>query len=137
VCYLRVSLLSFSLLFSGPGAFGGGATTVYFVPFEIDTYVPITRATIISDAWEKWVISSNSETSRLFTLLSNGPEDRFDENNVRGLVLSDNESYLIDSNGVVLKGKLSIRIDKAQFVRFKDSLRPDQRQVIRKGSSSK
>ncbi len=108
-------------------------TTVYFVPFEIETYAPITQAEIIPLAWEKWTISSEAETSRLITSLSQGDEEKFDENKVRALVLSDEQKYFIDSNGVVLKrGKLGNRIDKAAFIQFRDSLRADQRQMLGK-----
>lgn len=115
-------------------------TTVYFVPFDIETYVPITRSTIMSIAWEKWTISSESETSRLINLLSYGVEGKFDEGKVRALVLSNNKAYFIDSSGValidsnwaVLEGKPGVRIDKAEFVKFRDSLRADERQMLRK-----
>jgi hypothetical protein len=106
---------------------------VYFIPFEIETYAPVTQQSIISSAWEKWTISSQSETSRLFALLAHGAKDTFDEKKVRGLVLSNNRTYAIDSNGVVLtKGKLGIRIDKAAFIEFRDSLGADQRLILKK-----
>jgi len=135
-------VVSFCLLLLGSSAFGGDVTTVYFIPFEVETYAPVTPATIISQAWEKWTISSEPETSRLINLLNLGNQADFDEKRVRGLVISDNQTYFIDSNGVVIrkgklymfkeKGELGITIEKTAFVEFRDSLRADQRQMLRK-----
>jgi|ERR1700674_3726042 len=132
---LKLSVcLVICLLLCDSSVFGAGVTTVYFVPFEVETYVPITRATITSLAWEKWTISSKSETSRLISLLNQGDKGNFDENKVRCLVLSGDQTHFIDSNGVVVQeqARVSVRIDKAGFLKFRDSLRADQRQILRK-----
>jgi len=130
-----MSLVAFSLFVFASNVFGTDVTTVYFVPFEIETYVPITQATIISEAWEKWTISSKSKTSSLIALLNHGDEETFDENRVRGLILSGNQTFFIDANGVAsTNGKLGLRIDKARFVRFRDSLHPDQRKILKRNT---
>jgi hypothetical protein len=132
---LKTSLVAFSLFVFASHVFGTDVTTVYFVPFEIETYVPITRATIISEAWEKWTISSKSKTSSLIALLNHGDEEAFDENRVRGLILSGNQTFFVDTNGVAsTTGKLGIRIDKAMFLKFRDSLHTDQRQILHKNT---
>ena len=99
---------------------------MYFVPFEVETYVPITQTTIMSSAWEKWTISSKSEIARLSTLLNRGEDDKFDRNRVRGLVLINKQTYFIDSNGVALMRKASVRIDRDQFGSFRDLLRANE-----------
>ena len=129
---LKVCLVSFGLFLFSSSVLGGSVATVYFVPFEIETYVPITRDTIISDAWEKWSLSSESEASRLLALLNHGNQDKFDEGNVRALVLYGHHRYFVDSNGVALGEKSSVKIDKARFVSFGASLRADQRQTLKK-----
>lgn len=106
--------------------------TVYFIPFRVETYVPITRATIRSLAWEKWTISSNDESSRLINLLGHGVEATFDEGKVRGMVLADNKTYFLDSNGVVSQGNVGIQLNKDEFVKFQDLLRADERQILKK-----
>jgi len=132
---LKMSLVAFSLFVFANNVFGTDVTTVYFVPFEIETYVPITKATIISQAWEKWTISSESQTSSLIALLNHGDERTFDENRVRGLILSGNQTFFVDANGVAsTKGKLGIRIDKVMFVKFRDSLRTDQRKILKRNT---
>jgi hypothetical protein len=130
-----MSLVAFSLFVFASSVFGANVTTVYFVPFEIETYVPITQATIISQAWEKWTISSKSQTSSLIALLNHGDEETFDENRVRGLILSGNQTFFVDANGVAsTKGKPGIRIDKAMFVKFRDSLHTDQRKILKRNT---
>ena len=132
---LKMSPVAFSLFVFASNVFGADVTTVYFVPFEIETYVPITQATIISQAWEKWTISSKSQTSSLIALLNHGDEETFDENRVRGLILSGNQTFFVDANGVAsTKGKLGIRIDKAMFVKFRDSLHADQRKILKRNT---
>jgi hypothetical protein len=132
---LKLSVcLVICLLLCNSSVFGAGVTTVFFVPFEVETYAPITRATITSFAGEKWTISSKSETSRLISLLNQGEQGNFDENKVRCLVLSGDQTRFIDSKGVVVQeqARVSVRIDKAGFLKFRDSLRADQRQILRK-----
>ena len=132
---LKMSLAVFSLFVFSSAVFGAEVTTVYFIPFEVETYIPVTRATIISQAWEQWTISSKSQTASLIALLNHGDEETFDEFRVRGLVLSGNQTFCIDTNGVAsTKGKLGIRIDKAMLVKFRDSLRADQRRTLKRNT---
>lgn len=49
----------------------GNDSVIYFIPFNIDTYVPITRETVVSGAWTKAVLSP-SESVRLRSILSKG-----------------------------------------------------------------
>ena len=114
---LKINLIGLSLVLFASNVFGADVATVYFVPFEIETYVPITQATIISQAWEKWTISSQSQTSSLIALLNHGDEWKFDESRVRGLVVSENQTFFVDANGVAsANGKLGIKIDKSLFL---------------------
>lgn len=122
-----------SLLLVGSCALGGNenVVTVYFVPFEIETYVPITTATIVCEAREKWTITDASQVTRLISFLNQGKEAPFNDRRVRVQVSRDNQSYYIDSEGVALKGNSSYRINKVEFARFAESLRADQRQSIK------
>ena len=110
---------------------GGNVVTVYFIPFEIETYVPITTATIVCEAREKWTITDASQVTRLTSLLSQGKEAPFNDRRVRVQVSRGNQNYYIDSEGVVLKGKSSYRINKVEFVQFAESLRAGQRQSLK------
>lgn len=128
----KVILIGLSLVLLTPKTFGADVTTVYFVPFEIETYVPITQETIISQAWEKWTISSKSKNSMLISLLKNGNAAKFDENRVRCLVISKNQNFLIDANGVVsTKEELGVRADIGKFYKFQDSLQIGQRKILK------
>ena len=111
-------------------AFGSDVVTVYFVPFEVETYVPITPSTIRASAWEKWTIRAESRISQLLDLLDHGDKAQFDEKRVRGEVIVKNHTYFVDANGVVVRNKLAVRIDKAQLVKFRESLRADEKQTL-------
>ncbi len=128
---LKMCIIGLSLALFSSCAVGDDAATVYFIPFQVETYIPVTEETIVSQAWEKWTTSSKSEISRLTTLLEHGSESKFDGNRVRAMVLLDGQRYLIDSNGVVkTKGRASIRIDKGKFIEFLTSLRASQREEL-------
>jgi hypothetical protein len=105
--------------------------TVYFVPFQVDTYVPITEATIRARAWERWHISSKDTLARLLNSMTEAKGAQFDEDRVRVLVVrSDDQIYSIDCNGIGRKGATAIRINKATFLNFRDSLGPGEREIL-------
>jgi len=113
----------------------GTSTVVYFIPFQVETYIPVTPETIVDQAWEKWSISAKRGSNRLLAILSHGHGSAFDKNRVRALVIAGGKRYLIDTNGVVLsqsKESQGTVIDKRVFMEFRDSLRADQRQVLRR-----
>ena len=104
---------------------------VYFAPFQIETYVPITAATIRAQAWEKWTISSRRDKDRLAAILKGTEESKFDEDTIRVLVINGRNSYFIDRGGVLLKeGDRGVKIDKSAFLAFRDSLPAGERQVL-------
>jgi hypothetical protein len=105
--------------------------TVYFIPFELETYIPITPATIKCQALEKWAVSDETQVSHLIDILKQGVEATFDDHRVRVKVSVHNKTYYIDSEGVVRKGKKNYKIDKLEFTKFGESLKPDQRLSIK------
>ena len=107
------------------------ATVVYFVPFEIETYVPITIDTITCQAREKWILSDNSDVATLNRLLNPGNDAKFDSARVRVKISASNETYFIDAEGVVLTDKHSFKIDKIAFVKFAESLTKKQRHLFK------
>jgi hypothetical protein len=130
--YLRV-ILAFSWLFFSANAFGGSvAAVVYFVPFEIETYVPITRSTITCDAREKWTISEGFHTSQLTNLLIPSDYATFDTKRVRVRIDFGKQIYYIDATGTAQKGSLNFKTDKIAFLRFANSLTLNQRQIIKR-----
>lgn len=114
------------------------AATVYFVPLEVETYIPITRTTIASQADEKWTISSKRKKERLAAILDHGAEAAFDENRVRVLVVIDGNSYFVDANGVVHKdGREDTRLDQNELYKLRDSLRTRERQILTKRNGTR
>jgi hypothetical protein len=126
--------LSLILLASNAGA---AVTTAYFVPFDIETFVPITQENIISEAFEKWTISSKSQTSSLVALLSHGIEGQFDGSHVRLSVSAENKTFFVDAKGVAsTNGKTGIYIDKSTLAQFRDSLTAYQRKILHRNKDS-
>ena len=129
---LKMDLIGFSLILFASNVFGGEMATVYFIPFEVETYIPITEATIASLAWEKWTISSESQTSGLIALLDHGDEGEFDGGRVRGLVVLKSQTFFLDADGVVtVNGRSGTKIDKNMFVKFRNSLQAAQRKIMK------
>jgi hypothetical protein len=71
---------------------------------------------------EKWTITDESKIARLTQLLSQGHKHKFDEEMVRVAAIVGGQTYFIDSYGVVKNGARSYKIDKKQFLEFRDSL---------------
>lgn len=113
-------------------ASGQAGITVFFVPLDVETYVPITPETIMSQAWEKWAISPGAETSRLLQLLSPGTKGTFDANRTRVMIIFKRQVYCVDSNGVArAKSGSDFRIDKSALAKFRDSLPARERQILK------
>jgi hypothetical protein len=94
------------------------ALTVYFIPYAVDTYVPVTPDDITCRAWEKWTITDATQASNLISLLTHGEKGDFSGRLVRMLVSSENKNYYVDQTGVVLVGKSTHKIDLKQIDDF-------------------
>lgn len=123
--------LSF-ILSSSISAAEGEAIVVYYVPFDVETYIPITEASISCRAWEKWKISDRSKVSRLLNIVKTGQKANFDRKRVRAEIIVAEQKYFIDAAGVVLNGVSSYKIDRYDFVVFgESSLDPNEREFTR------
>lgn len=109
-----------------PHAEARNVITVYYVPFRIETYVPVTQGTIICQAREIWTISNEAHVSRLRNLLKPEDQARFEGKRVRAKISDGGEDTYIDAEGVALRGKVSFRIDKVGFESFARSLGADE-----------
>ncbi len=78
------------------------------------------------DCAEKWTITNESKVARLTQLLSQGHKHKFDEEMVRVAAIVGGQTYFLDAYGVVKKGAMSYRIDKKQFLEFRDSLNSNE-----------
>ena len=99
--------------------------TVYFMPFSVSTYVPVTPKDIACQAEEKWTITDIAQASTLITILNYGDKANFDNNRVRMLVSSNGKSYYIDQDGVALYGKITHKIDLGRIDAFRKSMSPN------------
>ena len=130
---LKVILAVLGLALSVSTVAAGAEVTVFFLPFSIQTYLGITRSTIETRASENWVISDPSQVTHLIALLDGGVKmssDKFSESDVRAKVYADKEIYFVDAEGVVIKGDRATKINTSDFMKFRDSLRPDQFRTI-------
>jgi len=90
-------------------------TTVFLVPFQIETYMPVTRQTIECDALEKWVLAKESHAAHLTDLLRDDVDVKFDEQRVRAKIVMPSSVIYIDSNGTAIRGEKLARVDVEQF----------------------
>lgn len=126
---IRYSCLA--LLFLALNAFGSDLAVVYFYPFEIEPYAPITRENIVSQAWEKWTISSESQVQLLIPLLTSGGRAEFDNNRVRALICIKDQIFYMDAMGVVsTRDNSYVGVDKDAFIRFRNSLHSGERVIL-------
>jgi hypothetical protein len=96
-----------------------GSLTVYFIPFGVQTYLPVTTETIVASSWERWTVSDDAPIYALVELFEPdlyGPE--FDFKNVRALVCHGDSKYYIDSMGKVMVNGLRMRIDRDDFIKL-------------------
>ena len=116
-------LLVFCLFASEARATARDAALVYFIPFDVETYVAVTRNDIIAQAWEKWTVVDGAAINRLARLFKPTNKQEFNEAKVRCLVILKGERYFIDANGIALKdGGTSLSVDRARFLAFGDSI---------------
>jgi hypothetical protein len=126
-------LRKFAMAFMGslmltiaPHAAARNVITVYYVPFRIETYVPVTQGTISCQAWEVWTVSNEAHVSRLRNLLKPGDQARFEGKRVRVKISDSGEDTYVDAEGVALRGKASFRMDKTGLESFARSLGADE-----------
>lgn len=105
-------------------------TTVLVIPFDVETYIPVTVSTIECNAWERWTITDRDQARRLIALLTQGDSAFFDSQRVRVAVLQGASRYYVDTNGVVLDGIVSHRLDRKTFQQLGEELTPGQRQRL-------
>ena len=128
---LGTPFLALCMVLCASYALAQDTITVYFVPFEIETYVPITPDTIVSKAWERWTLAGKRENSRLLRVLSRGHSATYDGKRTRLLIVAGERSYYVDSSGVVhTHGRHDVQVENAALIEFRDSLLPEQRKIL-------
>ena len=118
------------LALSGELTVASESATVYFVPFRVDTYVPITKQTIRSAAWEKWIVTDRSRVSTLMKLLRGGKPHEFYNADVRAVIYNGNEIFYVNKVGDVEAKDGSSRIDIRELSAFLSHMRDDERAVV-------
>jgi hypothetical protein len=101
--------------------------TLYFMHFEDETYVPVTKDTIRANADEKWVISDKQRIGRLMRIVTSGVKSTFEDVNVRAVLYANGKTYFINRDGDVEVDGNSTRIDLKEFLQFHGSLRDDEK----------
>lgn len=127
-CHCRLLSLVLALLLGTP-ALGSETVTVYFIPFEIETYVPVTKESIVCDSSEVWTVADKSQIADLTEILRAGSRATFNEKMVRVRIERNGAISYIDAKGTLAAAKSSYQIDRVRFARFGQSLGPEQRKV--------
>lgn len=85
---------------------------INYIPFEVQTYVPVTIKDIENRAFYKFEVAENSELSiKLINILHNDNPGTFDYKMVRLKVQKGNKIYYVDSKGNI---KVSMKITKGK-----------------------
>ncbi|MBI4744935.1 MAG: hypothetical protein HY776_09015 [Actinobacteria bacterium] len=93
---------------------------VYYIPFKIQTYTPVTIQDIERRAFYKFKINSESELSiKLVKLLESKNRGKFDDKVVRLKVKIGEKIYYVDSEGNIKKGE---RITKVNTIDIEELL---------------
>lgn len=72
---------------------------IYYVPFNVETYVPVTINNIEDMAFYKFEVHNNSELAiKLINLLEQNGHNDFDDKRVRLKVINNGKTYYVDSN---------------------------------------
>ena len=120
LCLLRALAVAATVFWAG-SASGGNMITVYFLPFEIETYVPVTADTVECDAHEVWQIKDSQQSARLLGLLRND-DSRVDPKRIRAKIVSPGKTFLVDSAGVATDGESRYRLDLPGFLQLREDL---------------
>jgi hypothetical protein len=109
--------------------------TVYYVPFDAETYVPVTRDDIGAESSRRVCLGDATFAREVEALLGRGKSDgSFEERKVRLLFVSGDrrKSFYVDQQGAVaLNGSISC-LSKRDFDELKELMR---RVVMRNGNA--
>jgi hypothetical protein len=121
--------LMFCLLFSHGSFASCDKATIFYLPLNIEEYTPggFSNSNIKSTAAEKWMVTEPARIQQLLKILRKGHAHPYEDGRTRALIeCGDNKFYLNKDGDVEINGS-SIRIDLRKFLKFHDSLRPDER----------
>ena len=100
--------------------------TLYYIPFAVETYAPVTPATIKESAHSTIELDSQAQITALVAVLSERKGNgRFERGFVRLLVAPQSPAgadILVDSQGQVLEGGVTSALTSAAFTSLKKML---------------
>ena len=129
-----------AILFASSAA-ANNTLTVYYLPFQIETYDATTTNNITCRATEQWTISDQGDIDRFNHLFGKIVTASIDETRVRLKAINGQMSVYVDADGHAVKDNHGYRdthdykLDKASLIEFLSSLRPSQRQHNRPSTS--
>jgi hypothetical protein len=96
---------------------------IYFVPFQFETYEPVTASNITAKAKYTININDQNEIPKLLALTSGKSPARFNGKRVRLLVIVNveqgEERIMVDAEGDVFDGKSERALGKQKFDQLK------------------
>ena len=98
---------------------------IYYIPFQFETYEPITAKNIKEKAKYKIEISDKNKISTLCDLTSDGAKtSSFDEKRVRLLIVfgEGKQQIFVDANGNVFAGEKRQTLSPKSFEKLKNVL---------------
>jgi hypothetical protein len=101
------------------------ATTIYYLPFNTETYSPVTTSSIECAAKNTWIVSDYAKLKELSAILDtvdNESSLKFDANRVRVKIVKGFQVTYLDANGVANDQDRNSKINKTAFSKLLTSL---------------
>ncbi len=118
----KKSLVAAALIFSGVSCsvYEPGSMTVYYIPFSVETYTPVTQDDIFCDYKIKYSTDVKNKIMVIYGVVvsSKKTTEVFDGSLVRVKALFDKETIHIDRNGVFERGGYAYQVDREAFSSF-------------------
>jgi hypothetical protein len=88
---------------------------IYYIPFNVETYIPVTKSNIEEKSHYKFNISSKEFILHIKTMLNAMKEGQFLPKRVRLKLVMDSIEYFFDSEGGVEIDRRHFKVDKYEL----------------------
>jgi hypothetical protein len=120
-----IFLFSSLLMVSAQNSTINSGTLIYYVPFNAETYTPLTMVNIKKLALYKFEVKNENTSSTLCDLTSGGKQtSAFDEKRIRLLIVCDEgkQQVFVDAIGNIFDGKTKRMLSSQNFNKLKSLL---------------
>ena len=99
-----------------------GHILIYYIPFDTETYTPVTMSDVEQRAHFRLVVSDAKTKKGLINRMKVDPRARFDSQKVRAKIISPDKEYYVDSFGVAIQGSEKFTTNASDLNKVLDHL---------------